>query len=340
MNAPAPFAPPIATGAHGAGTDAERRRFIGGSDVAGVVGVSKWKTPLQVWESKTGRAVPPPPDPKRERILSRGKRWEQPALEMLIDELEARGHTVELVGRSNRYIDGALDFLACEIDAELILDGEACNVEVKTVHPFAAGEWGEMDTDEVPIHYSAQAMHGLGITGKRICVVGCLIGADLMLPYFVERDEDTIASMRQQCLEFWTNNVLADLPPDPVSLSDMARLYLRRNVKPVDLDEAAADAFAQLIACRQQVSTIEANAKDLELQVCQGIHRAIGLDPDAEVPEDTAELYHAGMVVGTWKRQSRESIDSRALKEAHPDIAHQFTRTSEFRVLRAKKSKK
>ena len=33
-----------------------RRKTIGGSDAAGIVGLSKWASPFSVWADKTGRA--------------------------------------------------------------------------------------------------------------------------------------------------------------------------------------------------------------------------------------------------------------------------------------------
>lgn len=33
-----------------------RRRGIGGSDVAAILGLSKWRTPLEVWQDKTATA--------------------------------------------------------------------------------------------------------------------------------------------------------------------------------------------------------------------------------------------------------------------------------------------
>ena len=34
-----------------------RRKTIGGSDAAGIVGLSKWASPFSVWADKTGRAA-------------------------------------------------------------------------------------------------------------------------------------------------------------------------------------------------------------------------------------------------------------------------------------------
>ena len=38
-----------------------RRHSIGGSDAAGIVGLSKWASPYSVWAEKTGR-LPEQPD--------------------------------------------------------------------------------------------------------------------------------------------------------------------------------------------------------------------------------------------------------------------------------------
>ncbi|MGN1152884.1 MAG: lambda-exonuclease family protein, partial [Candidatus Gastranaerophilaceae bacterium] len=36
----------------------ERRNYIGGSDIAAVMGMSRWKTQLQLWLEKTGEVEP------------------------------------------------------------------------------------------------------------------------------------------------------------------------------------------------------------------------------------------------------------------------------------------
>ena len=33
----------------------QRRHTIGGSDAAGIIGLSKWSSPVSVWADKTGR---------------------------------------------------------------------------------------------------------------------------------------------------------------------------------------------------------------------------------------------------------------------------------------------
>lgn len=312
----------ITTGETGPGTPEKRRKFIGGSDVAAIMGVSPWRSAVQVWQDKTGRDTSKrSDDPVVAKVLNRGKRWEPIALEMLIDELQARGHSVEVMARSNRYIDEKLDFLACEIDAEIMLDGEYCNVEIKTVHPFAQKKWGEMDTDEVPIEYAAQVMHGLGITGRRLCVVGCLVGADNMIPYFVENDAETIAAMRDKCTQFWRDHVETDTPPNALDFQDLRILFPKDNGTQKEATEAIADAVRELAAMKNEAKTIGLKIDELEFQI-------------QAYMEPAATLMHHDKKLATWKTQSTMRFDQKAFKEKQPELAAQFTRETESRVFR------
>ncbi len=36
----------------------DRTKFIGGSDISVVMGLNRWKTPLQLWAEKTGQVEP------------------------------------------------------------------------------------------------------------------------------------------------------------------------------------------------------------------------------------------------------------------------------------------
>lgn len=313
----------------------DRKTFIGGSDAAAILGVSKWKTPLQLYLEKIGEYVDSP-DEAKQQIFARGKRWEPVALEMLVDALQLRGHDVQVVDRNRVYKDTVTPFLECEIDAELLLDGEHVNVEIKTVHPFAAKEWGDMDTDQVPIYYASQAMHGLGITGRRLCIVGCLIGADSMTPYFVERDHETIMAMRDQCIQFWIEHVEARIPPDPSTMADMRFLFAKLNGKPAVVDEDTAIALRDIQNIRDRIKSFEDTKEELEFQVADAIRKAWGLVP-LEEPDDNAVIICNGVEIGSWKRQQRDSIDGKKLRKNHPDIAAEHTSTSHFRIFRVKK---
>lgn len=198
-------------------TTPDRTKFMGGSDIAAVLGISPYKTAVDLWIDKT---TPPREDGRNARAKSRGTRLEPYILDMIRDE-----HGLQIVANNKRYIDPAVPYFAAEIDAETVDE----NVEIKTVHPFKSKEWGELETDQLPLHYVAQVQWGLGIRQKDRCRVFALIGDDLRA-YVVERDDETIEAMREKAAEFWTRYVLAKLRPpldfaDSKTLDTLRRLY-------------------------------------------------------------------------------------------------------------------
>ncbi|MBA3756083.1 MAG: YqaJ viral recombinase family protein, partial [Nitrosomonas sp.] len=197
----------------------DRTKYIGGSDTAAIIGVSPWKSAFMLYQEKTGE-YREEVTPAKQKIFNRGKRWEPIVIEMLMDELEDRGHDVTIIGRNNRYKDPEYDFLAAEIDLELVVDGKIINGKMKTVHPFAAKDWGEEGTDEIPIYYTSQVLHGQMVTQKDQTIVAALIGADDLRVHFVNRDEEMIQIIRAKEIEFW-HRIQNRESPEPTTADDI-----------------------------------------------------------------------------------------------------------------------
>lgn len=300
----------------------DRTKYLGGSDVAAILGVAppNWNnTPFMLFQKKTGAYVEEITPAKR-RILERGARWEPIVLEMMVDELTDRGHDVQVVTTNQRYLDPEFSFLAAEIDAELIVDGEPVNGEMKTAGYFAAGAWGDYDSDDVPIYYLAQVMHGLMIQPRRRAVVAAVTGFDdRPMIRWVDRDEETIAAIRAREIEFWQRIQSGDAP-DPVTVEDVKWLYKRDNGKTMDADEDLADLC-------------------LELKHYKATHKAIEADIDllatrikSRMGDAAALLGPNGKPIATWKTQTSTRFDAAIFSEDHPDLKKQYSKKSESRV--------
>lgn len=199
----------------------DRRGYLGGTDIASIFGVSPYKSAYELYEEKTAEEfVPPQVEPKREMLYRRGKKLEPWVMELLEEE---RG--IFIVKRNQRYCDPEFPFMACEIDFEYQSEVGLCNGDVKTVSPFAAGEWGEENTDEIPLHYCLQFHWGMMVTQRPACLVAVLIGADDLRVYEVKRDDELIAEIRKRAFHFWATNVLKNVPP-PIQTSDDAQKML------------------------------------------------------------------------------------------------------------------
>lgn len=293
-----------------------RRKYIGGSDIAAVMGMSPYTTPLKLARLKRGetyhygegeRTTNEERDQFRIKALMRGKRWEGVVSEMLIEAMERNGHTVTITAVNERYTDPEMDYLASEIDLEGTVDGEEVNFEIKTVHPFKVKEWGEEASDEIPVHYALQAQQGLMIRNRRLCVFGVLFGADDMVPYLVERDDEVISHIRAQCKEFWERFVLGGEDPDPLTWADVCVKYQ----PPVSTTkEVTPEIYALLMQLRTAQSMLAAysdNKADLQLQIGMW-------------SEGAANLTWEGETIAKWAEKKWTTLDFDRLKSEHSKL--------------------
>lgn len=286
--------------------------YIGGGNVAGILGVSPYKTPyaeyLGILEGRTAQQ-----DAEKERFFARRK-----ALEPFAADLFTLATGLRIVRRNERYTDPEFSFLQAEIDAET----DHANVEIKTVHPLAARDWGPAGEDDCPVYVTAQAMHGMMVNGRERCYVQALIGFDDDRVYLVERDAAVIAGMRERELAFWGR--LQDRnPPDPVDSSDVLRLFGRDNGTAIEATDAIADVYHRLVAAREHYDLAKADREALEEQVKLFLreHAALTID---------------GAPVLTWKAQTSRRFDQTAFAAAHPDLFAAFKVASDTRVFRVK----
>lgn len=334
----------------------DRATYIGGSDVAAVLGISPWLTPLQLWERKVGLEPSESLDPQKQKFFARRKRQEPIIAEMLADEYGVEVTRLSMDSDQNRYQDREHSFMAAEIDYEFILtdkvkahfperedfaripSGTLLNGEIKTVHPFKASEWGEQGSEEIPAHYAAQAMHGLGVTRRPACLVAALFGLDGLAAFPVVEDAPTIAGMRERCVSFWHDHVLANVPPAPSNMPELLRALKGVTGFPVELDDAHASLLRQIFAARKELAALKRDLEDAEYQLLEYIAVAWG-GGDQSLTKDNALLTHGGATLATWSRQAGAYLDQKRLKQDQPELVESYTVRHTYRVLREKKGK-
>lgn len=317
----------------------ERKGYFGGTDAAAVMGLSPWTTPVELWQQKTGRKPREEVTEAKQKIYDRGHKLEPFIRDMVVDKLRDMGLVVDLVASNERYADAEFPFLACEIDFELIVTGdveiggkvytmtdERINGDAKSVTGFARKKWGETDTEDVPIEYATQFLHGLGVTRRNFCLVAALRSFDDVDIFWTVRDDEIIEAMREKMLRFWTEHVLADVPPDPIDFSDIKELF------PLDNGQAT-EATAEIAEKVRSLQDIKKRIKDLE-DAADVLQFSIG-----EFISPNAILKYEGREIATWKAQQDRRIDTKLFSEENPDMAARYMRTKTIRVLRLSKKK-
>ncbi|HWV06689.1 lambda-exonuclease family protein [Ralstonia sp.] len=286
-----------------------RRTGIGGSDAAAAVGLNPYKSQLELWLEKTGRhADLPKPDPNdtTEPIY-----WGT-LLEPIVAAAytQQTGHRVRKVNAVLRH--PSIPFMLANLDREVVGVPDVHILECKTAGEFGARHW----RDGVPEYVTLQVQHQLAVTGKSAADVAVLLCGQQLAVYRIERDDELIARLIQLEAEFW-RYVETDTPPpgDGSESADRALrcLYPRDSGGTVDFsgDRQLSAAFADLVAVREQIETLELAAAKLK----QTIQFAMG--------DASRALFDTGEV--TFKRsKDGASTDLEQLLSDHPELAQQY----------------
>ena len=242
-----------------------RRQGIGGSDIAAVLGLSRYRTPYEVWLEKTGQAEP-------ESGESEPAYWGQ-----VLEDVTAREYS-KRTGRRVQRVTATLThpnypWALAHIDRAILIPGRRAIwrgdhlagangiLECKTASAWKSREWAD-DAEGVPLAYQAQCQWYLGITGLDTADVVALIGGQHFLIRTLERDDETIREMFARAEEFWRKHVLERIPPPPVNAADVARMFPNDDG---DLIEIGHDTETLEIVNR--LKALRAEAKDLDSQI-------------------------------------------------------------------------
>lgn len=279
----------------------ERKRGIGASEVAAVLGISRWKTPLQLYEEKVSADVIQEPE---NAAMHFGLKLE----DVIADEFAEQ--TGMKVRRDNKIrIHPLFDFLFCSLDRTIVtLDDRGPGVlEIKTASGWYARTW---DT-EVPVEYFAQIQHQLAVTGYQWGQFAVLVDGRDYKSFEVRRDEEYITEQTEALVKWWNGHVVPRIPP-PATVVDFDGM----SSLPESIVEASAEIRArydQLVDVRSKIARLDA-----EKELHEGaIKEFMG----------TRELLSTnGQPLCTWKTSKPfVSIDSKRLKKELPDVAAKYS---------------
>lgn len=187
-----------------------RRKGVGSSDIAPILGLSTYATPLDIWRDKILGPDLEPDDNRR--------KWGR-LLEPLVRQqaAEALGTTIEVPAPLERD-----DWMRANLDG-LTAAGDV--VEIKTAGVDQAAEWGEPGTDDVPESYLAQVAWQLAVAGRSLAHVAVLIGGNDFRMYRIPRNLELERAILDRCHSFWFENVKRQVPPENVSLADARKRW-------------------------------------------------------------------------------------------------------------------
>lgn len=232
----------------------DRTKFIGGTDAAAILGLSRYKTALQVWAEKTGQVAPE--DISDKLHVKLGHKLEQTVCELFTEETGKKVHRVNETLYHPKY-----SFIGGNIDRRVV--GESAIFEAKTASAWKKAEW---EGQEIPLEYEAQVMHYLMVTGAEKGYIACLIGNEKFVWKEIWRNEELIAKMLQREVSFWQDFVIPKVMPAQISCMDGDTLY---QLFPQAESGSEAELGDRENAIIESLQALEQDKKAIETQIDQ-----------------------------------------------------------------------
>lgn len=284
-----------------------RRRGIGGSDASAVAGLNRWRSPVQVWLEKTGQIE----DTGDSEVMYWGR---------VLEDVVAREFS-ERTGKKVRRRNAILrhpehQFMIANVDRMVV--GENAGLECKTTSEWRRVEWAD---EEIPDEYIIQCQHYMAVTGYEKWYIAVLIGGNKFLWQEVERDEEIIDYLIRIEGDFW-RLVETNTPPpmDGTESSSQALKLLypeSRAGKAIELPTEAEELVSERDAVKAMIAGYEEKLAAIENQL------------KAMLGE--AESGTVGDKLVSWKTITSKRIDSKRIRELHPEIYDQCSKESSYR---------
>ena len=247
---------------------AARQHSIGASEIAAVLGVSEYQTPVDIWQLKTGRAKPFGGNQATKMGLML-----EPVIKQLYEE-----ETGQQITQSQVFIRHANKPLSSTLDG---VTATGRIVEFKTAGPNAKG-WSDDEPDGIPDAYYCQVQQQLLVSGNDgpadLALLKC--GVDFRI-FNVTRSDSVQDKILEYADRFWWC-VKHDTPPDwGRQTAETLAVRNPRCEGEITLAPSVSTLVAMYEECKKREKDAESESERLRVEILSVLGtNAVGILPD------------------------------------------------------------
>lgn len=253
-----------------------RKLQLGATDVAAILGLSKFATAWEVYAEKTGKILPWKGNP----ATRAGQRFEPGVLDCAEAELGP-------LERNVRVVHPTLP-MAATLDSRVIANGRPVEAKTTGIVGPVYGEWGDALTDSIPDDYLVQVHAQLTVTAAELAYLFALIAGRGVVQYVIERNEPLCQRLGNICNDWWHAHVLRDVPPEfTLPNLDVVKRLRKQPGKRIVLGDDALELCRQWEKAKLLKKESEHAVETLQAKVIL----ALGDAEAADLPDGTEITY-------------------------------------------------
>lgn len=275
---------------------------VGGSDIGAILGVNKYKSPIDVYVDKTEG---------NKSIGNRFTHFGHKLEKVVFEEFQERHQNIKCYTVPYTIQRGVC---VANVDG-MVYDTEKDRygvLELKTTSEYNKDEWSG---DTVPQSYYAQVQHYLFVTGLSFAYIACLIGGNDYKEFYIERNLDDIDLIDEKSKEFWKNHVEKRIPP----MLDGSDSYSKYLLEKADRENEEIIELNSLNSKAEEIKNLEEQIKNLEQQI-ETKKQEIILELNNNNCSKAISLDYKYNIVTTV----RNSVDKKKMEEENQEIVAQY----------------
>lgn len=317
---------------------AYRRQGIGGSDAASIMGLSPFRTARDIYYDKLGLVTTAEYEGNWV-ALKMGH-----LLEDLVAEIFTRKTGLPIFKLERMFQHPLYPFMLADVDFFITLpNGQTAILEIKTTNYNAKSHWWSNGQEIVPEYYEAQGRHYMAVMNVDEVYFCCLYGnnEDEVIIRHIERDcfYESELIFLEQC--FWTDHVLARIPPPYTEDAELIEESLKRHVGLADPEKDAVQLSEKSKRCLEKYLELQACKADRD-QEAESLNKEMKRLRALIIAEmgDNCTAYcevNGSCYKVTYNPVQKASImkkDMLRMQTLYPEAYRQFVTTSEYRTFR------
>lgn len=231
---------------------------IGGSELASILGLNKYQSPLSVYRQKMGI------DPKFEGndATRRGLYFEDAIANMWADET---GNVIIKSSEGDMYIHPKHNWLGGSPDRIFFHNGSRKNKDRKVLEIKSTKL--KIDVEELPKGWFIQPNFYTGLLGySGFAIVWFELFTDRLKYQEFDFNKELYDMVLEQVVEWHENHIVKKVPPPPVSEYDLQRLFPQEEPdKMILASDEQEEVYGQLIGLKRQMKALTEQLKESEL---------------------------------------------------------------------------
>ena len=289
-----------------------RKTGIGGSDAGAVCGLNPYVSSIGVYLNKIGKV----PEVEDNEAMRQGRDMEDYVARRFSEKTGLKVRRSHQLYRSKEH-----PFMIADVDRMIV--GEDAGLECKTVSAYGADKWKD---GQIPVHYLLQCLHYMAVTGKKTWYIAAVIlGVDFQYRK-IEWEEEIISKLIEVEQRFWEQFVCSGHMPDPdgtEACSESLTKYFNKAKKGTAIPLIGFDERLnrrELIL--QQIESLETEKRQIEQEVrCYLQENETAFNENYRV---------------SWFNVETNRLDTKQMKEEHPDLYQKFLKKTVSRRLQIK----